>query len=398
MRQDLAAIPRLRVVAAGKAAAGMAAAVEDACGSRLERGVLTRLRAAGATDHLGPRWDILETTHPMPSAGSEAAGRAALALADAAAADASPLLVCLSGGASAMLAVPPSGLTMDDKAATAAVLLQAGLDISEINLVRRHMSAIKGGRLGARARGSITLAISDVSRPEVDEAATIGSGPTVADRSTRRDAHAALARHDLLRRLPPRVVAHFAADEARSDEAPRPDDVGLRDSAFWIVASRQDAMRHAAETATRLGYQVDVVAAPLAGAAAGASAALLERLAMAPRPACLIASGETTVEVRGSGRGGRNQELAVGALERLAALGPAALASINTDGIDGPTDAAGAFVDDSLWGRLGSGAQSRCTDALARNDTYPLLDELHALVRTGPTGTNVGDLVVILRL
>jgi hydroxypyruvate reductase len=123
---------------------------------------------------------------------------------------------------------------------------------------------------------------------------------------------------------------------------------------------------------------------------------LLDRASHLQRPACVIASGETTVRVRGSGRGGRNQELAVGALAHIGSAGPAALASINTDGIDGPTDAAGAFVDDSMWNQLGSEPQSRCAEALAGNDTYPLLAGLDALVRTGPTGTNVGDLVVIL--
>ena len=373
----------------------MATAVEEIAGSRIVRGIVTTLtEGEGSAAVIGPRWETIATTHPLPSPGSEAAGLAALALADSAASEGVPLLVCLSGGASAMLAAPAPGLGIEDKIATARVLLDAGLDIAKLNLVRRHLSSIKGGRLGARAQRTITLAISDVSVPGIDEAEVIGSGPTVADRTTRGDARAVLLEHDLLPRLPARVIAHFDAPDSEARNAATSGQG--RESAFWIVASRHDAMRHASHAAGRLGYHVEIVSAPIDGPAAAASAALLERASRLRRPACLIASGETTVRVRGSGRGGRNQELAVGALPYLVGIGPAALGSINTDGVDGPTDAAGAFVDDSMWIELGSEPQSRCDAALADNDTYPLLDQLNALVRTGPTRTNVGDLVVIL--
>jgi glycerate-2-kinase len=330
----------------------------------------------------------------VPSAGSEIAGRAALALAEETAAARGLLLVCLSGGASSMLAVPARGLTIEDKAAAASVLLHAGLDIADLNLVRRHMSAIKGGRLAARAARSITLAISDVTGAHVDEPAVIGSGPTVGDRSTREEAYALLVERDLLRRLPARVIAHF---ESGSDDDPvvARDDPRLQQSAYWIVASRHDAMRHAAVTAERLGYDTHVIDAPLSGTARDGWRHVLAE-AGARRPRCVIASGETTVEVRGRGRGGRNQELAAGALPALAALGNAALASINTDGVDGPTDAAGAIVDSTTLSALGAEAIAVCGDALARNDTHPLLESVGALVRTGPTGTNVGDLVVVV--
>jgi glycerate-2-kinase len=303
------------------------------------------------------------------------------------------LLVCLSGGASSMLAVPARGLTIEDKAAASSVLLHAGLDIADLNLVRRHMSAIKGGRLAARAARSITLAISDVAGAHVDEPSVIGSGPTVGDLSTRQEAYALLVERDLLRRLPARVIAHFESG-ADDDRVVAGDDPRLRQSAFWIVASRHDAMRHAAVTAERLGYDTHVIDAPLSGMALDGWRHVLGDAQAARRPRCVIASGETTVEVRGRGRGGRNQELAVGALPALAALGDAALASINTDGVDGPTDAAGAIVDSTMLSALGAEAIAVCQGALARNDTHPLLDSVGALLRTGPTGTNVGDLVV----
>ena len=155
-------------------------------------------------------------------------------------------------------------------------------------------------------------------------------------------------------------------------------------------------MRAAAETARRFGYLVDVRRDAITGDARDAGRGLIAAAARSARPACVIASGETTVFVRGQGRGGRNQELVVAALEPLAAAGPAALASIGTDGVDGPTDAAGAFADHTMWTNLGADAGAICDDALTRNDTFHLLDGLGALVRTGPTGTNVGDLQVLL--
>lgn len=398
LRADLEAAPSIHVVAAGKAAAGMAAAADRAIGARVRRGIVTIAPgAAPLPGELGPQWTAIETTHPLPSAGSETAGRAALALADAVArgprSEDELLLVCLSGGASSMLAVPARGLTIEDKAAATAVLLQAGLDIADLNLVRRHMSAIKGGRLAAHAARSITLAISDVAGADVDEPAVIGSGPTVGDRSPRTDAYALLVERKLLWRLPKRVIAHVGS---RADDDPTvpPDDPRLRQAAYWIVASRRDAMRQAASTAARLGYDTHVIDAPLSGRARDGWRHVLGDARAVRRPRCVIASGETTVEVRGAGRGGRNQELAVGALAALAAMGDAALASINTDGVDGPTDAAGAIVDSTTLSVLGSDAAGVCEDALARNDAYPLLESLGALVRTGPTGTNVGDLVV----
>jgi glycerate-2-kinase len=384
----------IRVVAAGKAAVGMAQAVDDQLEPRHARGVIT-----APIDGVKPGWTAFPATHPRPSAASEAAGRAALALADEVRAEGGVLLVCLSGGASAMLAVPAAGLSIEDKAATTAVLLNAGLDIGAINTVRRHLSAIKGGQLAARAGRSITLAISDVCTPVEDDPAVIGSGPTSGDPSTFRDALAIINTHDLATRIPAAALQHLQAGAAGRVRGPVAADADeLRQAAYWLIASRREAMTAAAETASRLGYHVHVVAPPTIGEARRAAPDLMaEALATGlPRPLCVIASGETTVHVTGSGRGGRNQELAVAALALLHQHGPAALASIGTDGVDGPTDAAGAMVDDSMWSALGVDADARTRSALETNDCYPFLEQLGALVRTGPTGTNVGDLQVLL--
>lgn len=386
----------VRGVSAGKAAVGMAGALDEALGARLIAGVMTA-RVGGNRDLSSP-WRTFAAGHPYPTPESEAAGRAALREAELAARDEATLVVCLSGGASAMLAVPPPGVTIEDKAAATAVLMRAGLDIAELNLVRRHMSRIKGGRLAAAAGRSITLAISDVCTPVEDDPLVIGSGPTVGDDTVPADALAILERTHLVGQLPASVVAHLRSSAALGSEAQvRPADPRLRQAAYWVVASRHTAMRAAADTARRLGYGVRVIGEPTVGNAADAFRSLAEALRTVPRPACVIASGETTVRVTGGGRGGRNQQLALGALRAIADLHLSALASIGTDGVDGPTDAAGAIVDSSMWGRLGTAAGDVVADALARCDAYPLLDALGALVRTGPTGTNVGDLQVWLK-
>jgi hydroxypyruvate reductase len=393
LSDQLAREPRVRVVAAGKAAVGMARGADVALGAHISSGVMTASIAGSA----GVHWRAFAATHPRPGPESEAAGRAALALADQARTESGLLLVLLSGGASSMLAVPADGLTIDDKSATNAALLRAGLDIGALNLVRKHLSAIKGGQLAARARRTITLAISDVCTPVEDDPAIIGSGPTAGDDSTFADALAVITSRRLEGAIPPAALQRLQRGARGEATGPvRRDDPALRDSAYWIVASRHDAMRAARETASRLGYHVAVVAPPTIGAARAAFEPLAARADRLARPACVIASGETTVEVRGHGRGGRNQELAVAALDGLSHRAPAALASVGTDGVDGPTDAAGALVDSDMWASLGANAAERVAAALADNDSYPLLDGLGALVRSGPTGTNVGDLQVLL--
>ena len=340
----------VRVVAAGKAAVGMAAAAESVLGRRLADGIMT----VPAVLDSGSPWRAFPATHPQPAEASEAAGRAALALADTRAPAAGLLLVCLSGGASAMLAVPAAGLTIADKANTTAGLLKAGLDIAELNVVRRHLSLIKGGQLAARAGRSMTLAISDVCTPVEDDPVVIGSGPTVGDSSSFDDALAVIRRHGLEGEIPAGGPSSPRGGRARRSSGPR---AAWRSSAptECLLARRLAPRRDegGAATAARLGYHVHVEPLPIVGEARLAAASLLTRARTLPRPACAISSGETTVLVRGQGRGGRNQELALASLAGIAEAGPAAMASMGTDGVDGPTDAAGAFVDSGMWAELG---------------------------------------------
>jgi glycerate-2-kinase len=361
---------------------------------------------AFAAQHDGRIRDVLVSrgSHPLPDAASVEAARRAMTLAREARACDDWLIVLLSGGASAMMAAPAEGLALDDKIALTRWLLRSGLPIAAMNAIRKHVSAIKGGRLAAAAGPSITYAISDVHAPIEDDPAVIGSGPTMPDPSTYADALAALtgfAGASVLQHLQRGVRGEIA-------ETPKPGDPRLTNATFVLAGSRRDAMDGAAVEAQQLGYIVQRIHPPTLGDAAAAGRAFVDAaqaiVARVGRPACIIAAGETTVALAGAtGIGGRNQEFALAAALAMAAtdehgrtrMGDVALASLGTDGIDGPTSGAGAIADATTIAR----AQARGLDAsaaLARHDSHPFFQALGDLVVTGPTGTNVGDLQVFI--
>jgi glycerate-2-kinase len=336
--------------------------------------------------------------HPVPTPASEQAGRGALARAGATAAN-EALLVLLSGGASALMAVPAEGVTLEEKARTTDVLLRAGADIAALNTVRKHLSGLKGGRLAvASPAASLTLAISDVVG---DDLSVIASGPTIADPTTFADALDVLQRWGGLNVYPPAVASRLMrGSRGELEETPKPGDPRLARSRARVIAGRHTAMRGAHEEARRRGYAVRIVDRPITGEAREAARARVADAAVEAaaeqRPCCLISSGETTVRVTGSGRGGRNQEFALAAAAVFAPLGPAAvLASLGTDGVDGPTDAAGAIVDSTTIER-GRHLGLAVEPFLDNNDAFTFFQATGDLIRTGPTGTNVGDLQVIL--
>lgn len=385
------------LVAAGKAAAPMTSAFLEWC----PRPVLAGLIADPTPGKpIGPI-ERMVVGHPVPDAGSVSAGRRAIELANQVAGD-GLLVVLLSGGASAALAAPAAGLTLEDKVQATRALLRGGVPIDRINCVRKHLSRIKGGRLAAAAGAVVTLAISDVAGPAPDDPAVIGSGPTTPDPTSFAEALDVVAA-GAVRSAFPRVAREVLTRGRQGliPETPKLGDPRLEQSRFHLIGSRRDALDAAARRAAGLGYHVVTLPEPVIGEARAAGGAHVRRAAAqcgaAPRPACILSSGETTVEVTGSGRGGRNQEFALAAAEPLAALfDRAALASVGTDGIDGPTDAAGAIVDTTTLARArgrGVPAPRRCLD---RNDSYSFFDRLGDLVRTGPTRTNVGDLQVML--
>lgn len=329
--------------------------------------------------------------HPLPDDESVRAALDALALAAAVRETDAALVVLLSGGASAMLAAPADGVTLELKREITRRLLAAGVPIHELNAVRKHLSRIKGGRLAMHA-ACTTFALSDVTD---DDPASIGSGPAVADPSTMDDAIRVLERTGIARALPEAVAAI-----RRGGETPKPGDGALVRSRVVLIGGRRDAMDGVSAAAIDRGLATIVFDEPIAGEASAAGAAFARRaVAAAARiggAAVVIASGETTVRVRGSGTGGRNQEFALGAaLEIADAAAPIALAAFGTDGIDGTSTAAGAVADETTLARAGAaGLDARA--ALAANDSHAFFERLGDLIVTGPTGTNVGDVYIAL--
>jgi hydroxypyruvate reductase len=344
-----------------------------------------------------PTLETIAAGHPVPTAASEAAGRRALQIAARAGAD-DRLVVLLSGGASALLAVPAEGITLEEKQRTTEVLLRAGTSIHELNAVRKHLSALKGGQLAAASSAPVyTLAISDVVD---DDLSVIGSGPTIPDRSTFSDALAIVERSGGVQAFPEAVVGRMSTGAAGGfAETPKPGDVRLALGHARVIGGRQDAMNGAAREARRRGYRVLVAEAPVIGEARHAAiiwTQAFEGVLMTDGPTCIVSSGETTVHVTGSGRGGRNQEFTLALASALTSIGrPVACASVNTDGVDGPTDAAGAIADSTTVERAHRlGLQPVLF--LENNDAYSFFAAIGDLVMTGPTGTNVGDIQIVV--
>lgn len=384
-----------RLVAVGKAAPFMAEAFARLAGDRIRGGIVigTHLPIA-----LPERLEWIPSSHPLPDERSVAAGRRALEVAQSTGAD-ETFLVLLSGGASALMAVPAGQLTLEDKRIAVNALLKAGADITALNTIRKHLSAVKGGRLAAASSGStICLAISDVVG---DDLSVIGSGPTVADLTTFRDAWQYIDRFGVEDLLTDAAKNYLRAGLGGSvEETPKPGDLRLTRSTTAVIGSRLDAMAGAADAARSLGYDVATIDEPIVGDARTMGPLLLLRaLALAGgkrRPLAVIAGGETTVKVVGQGKGGRNQEIALSVASALAnEPGAIALGSVGTDGIDGPTDAAGAHSDTTTIRRAMQ--QSLDADAfLADNNAYEFFRRLDDLIITGPSTTNVGDIQVVL--
>lgn len=375
----------------------MAEAAHEWLGNRVRQALVIAPASGFPGD--GHDWSCerLVGDHPVPSTRSHRAAERALALADGIPRD-GLLLVLLSGGASSLMAAPAHGLTLDDKRRTTDLLLRAGADIQALNTVRKHISAIKGGQLAARTQAPVlTLAISDVVG---DDASIIGSGPTVADATTFADALGVLDRFGGRARFPAPVVQRLSDGAGGTlEETPKPGDRRLTSTIWRLVGSRFDAMEGAAREARARGYVVKVLDEPIVGEARAAGRAYVDRLRSGEghdRPLCLVSSGETTVRVGGSGRGGRNQEVAASVAEHLPALDRLVVfASCGTDGVDGPTDAAGATVDSTTVARAAAVGLT-ASAFLDANDTYHFFRPLDDLILTGPTGTNVGDLQVCL--
>jgi glycerate 2-kinase len=387
---------QLTVLAVGKAGAAMAAAVEAEAGGRIREGlVVTRDPPDQPLLHCRHR----QAGHPVPDARSDAAAKAAITLVSEMPSD-DVLVVLLSGGASALLASPPEGVRPIELVELTRLLLASGADIEEVNTIRKQVSRVSGGRLAnaANADRVEVLVISDVPGDRLE---VIGSGPFAEDHTGYREACDILRRRDLWDSLPPGLQRYLEEGELVQDaEGKRLGGSVFQKVRHHVVASNEDALVAAVRCATEDALRVVSLGAALYGEARVAGeriAAEVRSLASQEgdlRPVCFIGGGETTVTLRGAGKGGRNQELALAAAIALEGIPGIGLLAAGTDGIDGVTDAAGAFVDGGTVARgeaLGLVAQ----EALDRNDSYGFFEQEGGLFRTGPSGTNVMDLILL---
>ncbi|RDD61728.1 glycerate kinase type-2 family protein [Ferruginivarius sediminum] len=384
---------RTLVVGAGKAAAAMARAVEDAWPPDApppEGLVVTRYEHGVPLRHI----ECVEASHPVPDAAGREAAQRMLDMARGL--GEGDLLICLiSGGGSALLALPAEGLSLEDKQAVSKALLRSGADIAEMNCVRKHLSAVKGGRLAAAAHPArvAALLISDVPG---DEPSTIASGPTVADPTTFADARAILDKYGI---EPPEAVRRHL--EAAADETPKPGDPRLAKVGNVVVARPQDSLEAMAAKAREVGVTPLILGDSIEGEAREV-ARVMSGIARQARihgqpatpPCVLLSGGETTVTVRGQGRGGRNAEFLLALTVALDGAPATYAVACDSDGIDGSEDNAGAIAaPDSLERARAAGLDPKAT--LADNDGYGFFAKLDDLIVTGPTRTNVNDLRAI---
>jgi glycerate 2-kinase len=389
---DLDRVGRVLVLGAGKAGAAMAVAVEAILGARVREGFVVvkdgyRLPTA--------RIEIAEAGHPVPDGRGLAASARLLALAESARAD-DLVLLLVSGGGSALTPAPAPPITLEEKQAVTRLLLAAGATINELNAVRKHLSRFKGGLLARAAAPAtvLTLALSDVIGDPLD---VIASGPTAPDSTTYADALAVLERRRIVDRTPVSILDRLRAG-ARGElaETPKPGDPVFARVRNLVIGNNALVVDAAAAEAARVGYRPHVLTRSLQGEARDVARELLARARALAAPACLIAGGETTVTVRGSGRGGRCQEFALAAALELGAGEDLVVLAAGTDGTDGPTDAAGGLVDGGTVTRSRA-AGLDAASALADNDAHALLTATGDSVATGPTNTNLLDLYLILR-
>jgi glycerate 2-kinase len=395
---DLRRYRNIHIIGAGKASAHMGAAIEDLLLSRITDGIITV-----KYDHTASlkKIKLIEAGHPVPDENGQKSAHAILNIADKAQAD--DLIICLiSGGGSALLALPAPSLTLGDKQKTIQTLLACGASIDDINTLRKHMSIIKGGGLAQKAYPAtlVTLILSDVVGDTLD---VIASGPTIPDSSSFSDCMNIITSYDIINDLPRRAVEHFKkGSEGKIKETPKPGDPAFKNTYNLIIGSNSQALHAARKKAEALGYNTLILSSLIegdTGEAARFHTSIAKEIRKTgnpiPPPACILSGGETTVKIKGNGLGGRNQEFALEAAFELKNEDQMVLLSAGTDGTDGPTDAAGAIVDSqTIKKALATGLNP--DHFLENNDSYNLFKKTDELIVTGPTGTNVMDIRIVL--
>jgi len=395
---DLTQFKNIYCIGAGKAGASMAKALEEMLGAKLTGGLVTvKYGHVVALKQVKLR----EAAHPVPDEAGREGAEAILELASAAGPE--DLVLCLiSGGGSALLPLPVEGVSLLDKQNTTKVLLDCGATIHEINAVRKHISAVKGGGLAQSVYPAtlISLVLSDVIGDDLD---VIASGPTVPDPSSYEDCMKIFEKYGISEKLPKPVLGHIQKGvQGKVPDNPKPDDPIFTRTQSAIVGSSIECMKAAQEKARNLGYHTLVLSTMIEGEtrevatvhACIAKEVLQTNHPLSP-PACILSGGETTVTMRGQGLGGRNQEFVLAAAMRLCRQERVIVLSGGTDGTDGPTDAAGA-VADGLTLQRAQALGLNPADFLSNNDSYYFFEKLGDLLITGPTNTNVMDLRILL--
>jgi len=395
---DPGAFDRVVVVGAGKAAASMASALEDILGSYITGGMITTKYGHGLALNVV---SVTEAGHPIPDESGVRGSERILGLLEGA--GEKDLVLCvISGGGSALLPMPVSGISLHDKQKTTQALLDCGADIHEINTIRKHISGIKGGRLAEATFPAtlVTLILSDVTGDDLD---AIASGPTVPDRSTFGDCMAIVDKYDLVEKLPLSVISYLKNGvQGREPETPKPGDRVFDRTLALITGSCALSVSSAKQKAVELGYNAIILSSCIEGETrdvAKVHAAIAKEILKSGNPVsipgCVISGGETTVTIHGDGLGGRNMEFVLAAAIEIDGLGGITLLSGGTDGTDGPTDSAGAIADGSTV-RTARGRGLDPAAYLSNNDSYHFFEATGDLLMTGPTMTNVMDLRIFL--
>jgi hydroxypyruvate reductase len=394
---DLDKYHRIYVIGGGKAGGSMAQAAEEILGKHLTDGTINT-KYGYLADTKTVR--IHEAGHPIPDAAGMGGAREMVDLASTA--SEGDLVICLiSGGGSALMTLPVEGVRLEDMEALTSSLLRCGATINEINTIRKHLSQIKGGNLSRAAYPAdvVSLILSDVVGNPLD---VIASGPTVPDSTSFADAYEIVERYDLEEELPSSIIEHLRRGrDGVVPETPKEGDPLFANTYNLIIASNEIAAQAAIEKARNADFHTMLLSTYVEGEArevAYVFCAIAKEILHSghplPRPACVVAGGETTVTIRGEGKGGRNQELALSAAIQLDGLDQTMVVALATDGTDGPTDAAGAIADGSTL-RRARDKKLLARDYLANNDSYHFFEQLDDLLLTGPTNTNVNDLAFV---
>ncbi len=396
---DLTAFENIYIIGAGKASAYMAQAMEDLLGNRISSGCVTVKYDHGVPCQIVK---IREAGHPLPDENALQATEEILKIAQKV--GVTDLVICLiSGGGSALMEKLPQSIPLADLQATSQQLLACGATIQEVNTIRKHLSLVKGGQLAKAIFPAVcvTLIISDVIGDSLE---SIASGPTAPDFSSFSDALDVIQKYQLEKQLPSNILNHIQSGvNGIVAETLKPDDPVFKSVYNCILGNNLTALQSAEKAAVKFGFNTLILSSQIQGEAREAArviAGIIKEVIATGHPlkppACILFGGETTVTIRGTGKGGRNQEFALAALQELKAVNaPYSFLCCGTDGTDGPTDAAGAFVSPEIC-QAAEKANLNPERYLNNNDAYHFFGQINGLIKTGPTGTNVMDTGIAL--